>query len=1255
MNLSLKEKHLISWNANGLSPHLPELLYFLDKVKIKPHFICIQETWIYEDKLPPIANYNFVHTYRNNKKGGGSAIYIHENIEYCNIDLSHFNDTNIEVSGINFKTVDNDCITLLSVYIAPMLKIDLDQLNKLISNKKIIILGDFNAKNKLWGSKLNDSRGKIIEQFLEINSLICLNRDGTRINYNGTLSHLDLALCSTKLGLDLNCEVLEDSWGSDHYPLSLSCGINYPKITLSNVSKLNYNKADWNVFKHILNINPSFHRPITNVNEAYESLVISYTEAAKASIPTKKGPFKHKYTPFWNQECSTWKENRKLAEKALRRAKTPENQINFKKCRAKFRYVVNEAKTIYWERYCSRLKYNSKIGDVWNTVKKLKGADISTKIHLINNKGFPYDNKDTADVFAEIFKEISSDKNLSSTLLDNRKATVDNYFKTLNVPRTDSKSHIVEDSNKINDIFKLCELELALKNVNTKSAPGVDEIPYIYLINSPNLVKKYFLDLLNKSWLTSEIPVKWKHSIIKPILKPSKNKNDPNSYRPISLTNTTSKIMEKMIVNRLNWYLEKNNLFNSNQAGFRKFCSTSDPIIRLKQEADHALMSGNITVAIMLDFSRAFDLLWVDGLLLKMMNLNITGCMLKWIRCFLTDRKYQVKIGNDYSFTYSTENGTPQGSAISPVLFLLMINDFPKLSCNTSEAFFADDSTIWRSGNNLLQIVYHLQKDLEDIEVWCKKWGFMINTDKTVGIVFTNKKIDNDAVKLQINGKQINFKNDCKLLGVIFDKHLTWSPHIDYIIDKVKPRLNLMRCISGTKWGASKSILLTLYKALIRSIIDYCCFVYNDSAKSITQKIDSLQYKSLLIATGGMRGTALKALLGECGEIPLALRRKQILLTYLIKINNNSNNSASLVLFDKKYYHLQYKGISIYKTILNGFLDEIKIVKKIFGLSLSMSPWSCFYDQVDLSLLSKFASNNYGNCLNIDMYFDELIENNKYIIFVDGSVRNDGKVGAAIYSPNIPLDLIFRLPDGLSIYYAEAFAILQALLYVFEHDLHNVFIYSDCSHVLNDLKVGNFEKSTHPSVILDICHALNSVSSKNIGLVWLPKHYNYIGSQIVDLNAKHAITLTNIHNIKYTFNEVKDLIEEWTLKKWHDDWGRNPSCSYQKYFLPHRGFQIAKNLPRNRETIINRLRMMQSHLKGGLLKINKHEDGMCRTCNTVQDNFHFLMSCKDTEELRRTIKRSVQNETTWSFQDLLSSRDSLSAITDFIINNKIDI
>src|SRR6267154_3879366 len=141
-----------------------------------------------------------------------------------------------------------------------------------------------------------------------------------------------------------------------------------------------------------------------------------------------------------------------------------------------------------------------------------------------------------------------------------------------------------------------------------------------------------------------------------------------------------------------------------------------------------------------------------------MLKIKISGNMLRWIKNFLSCRTSRVKIGQHYSTNFTSENGTPQGSSLSPILFLIMVNIFPTLSQYTSNALFADDCTIWRSGKNLRQIQFHLQQDLNIMSEWCKKWDFQINTDKTMGFIFSNKtNLIKEKIVLKIDDKQVNF------------------------------------------------------------------------------------------------------------------------------------------------------------------------------------------------------------------------------------------------------------------------------------------------------------------------------------------------------------------------------------------------------------------------------------------------------------------------------------------------------------------
>ena len=161
-------------------------------------------------------------------------------------------------------------------------------------------------------------------------------------------------------------------------------------------------------------------------------------------------------------------------------------------------------------------------------------------------------------------------------------------------------------------------------------------------------------------------------------------------------------------------------MYKTNQAGFRKNRSCQDQIVRLQSDIENGKNHSKYTIGVFLDFTKAYDMLWVEGLLHKVINLGIGGKMFEWIKQFLTNRAFQVKIGDALSKTHHTKNGTPQGSVISPLLFLLMNNDLPDTTEGTKKAIFVDDTAIWKTGRDLHDTIRSTQTNLESIREWCK-------------------------------------------------------------------------------------------------------------------------------------------------------------------------------------------------------------------------------------------------------------------------------------------------------------------------------------------------------------------------------------------------------------------------------------------------------------------------------------------------------------------------------------------------------
>ena len=371
------------------------------------------------------------------------------------------------------------------------------------------------------------------------------------------------------------------------------------------------------------------------------------------------------------------------------------------------------------------------MGDIWRATKKMRGVKQQSAIPSLKQSEDIYEtNSQKAQLFAETFAMASLDNNYSEEFKMNRR-----NFDPVEIQKDD----LSKEEQEINSAFELHELRSAVNKSKRKSSPGQDNVSYEIIKEIPRSGLLRFLEIINLIWSRGTLPHNWKHAIINPVLKPNKPNDNPSSYRPISLTSTCGKIMERMISDRLVWYLETKGLYNKNQSGFRKNRSCADQIMRLQDDINKSIHTKGHTIGIFIDLEKAYDMLWRDGLLHKLQKLGIHNEMYSWIKDFLSHRTIQAKVGNKLSEVVQLENGTPQGSALSPVLFLIMINDLPDPEDKVKLSIFADDCSIWRSGQNLKHDALVLQSYFDKYQDWCNEWGFRISKSKTTAVVFSKK------------------------------------------------------------------------------------------------------------------------------------------------------------------------------------------------------------------------------------------------------------------------------------------------------------------------------------------------------------------------------------------------------------------------------------------------------------------------------------------------------------------------------------
>lgn len=255
--------------------------------------------------------------------------------------------------------------------------------------------------------------------------------------------------------------------------------------------------------------------------------------------------------------------------------------------------------------------------------------------------------------------------------------------------------------------------------------------------------------LFNLSLNEGVIPKSWKVGTVTPLPKKG-DCTSPNNIRPITITHICGKLLERIVSDSLIDYFEDNEILCHNQMGFRKGRSTTGAIANLVSDLNLAYNNNEYSIAVYIDFSKAFDSIRPDILLKKLKNYGIGDKMLNWLNNYFTDRTQRVRIDNYYSTLANSTYGVPQGSILGPLMFVTYVNDLPNLNLNTKLIMYADDLVIYFSDKNWLKTKTTVENDLIQVYNWTLFNRLTINFSKSKFQVFGSlpnlKAISNENV-----------------------------------------------------------------------------------------------------------------------------------------------------------------------------------------------------------------------------------------------------------------------------------------------------------------------------------------------------------------------------------------------------------------------------------------------------------------------------------------------------------------------------
>ena len=290
----------------------------------------------------------------------------------------------------------------------------------------------------------------------------------------------------------------------------------------------------------------------------------------------------------------------------------------------------------------------------------------------------------------------------------------------------------------------------------------------------------YLARLLDIKMNNGTLPGDWKTATVIPIHKGG-DRSLVTNYRPVGLTSVVCKQMEHIIASYLRQVWDKNDWLYEGQHVFRSGYSCESQVITVCQDIADSLDNGDKIDSIIVDFSKAFDLVPHGQLLTKTANMGVDSRVVVWIREFVLGRKQRVTVGGQLSAEVRVTSGVPQGRVLGPLLFPEYVNDIRR-NMESTIRLFADDCVIYRKIINNAEMEKS-QKDLDRLGEWAVENAMKINPSKSKVIRFTRARVK-DPLNYSLMGTLIPEANSCKYLGIILRSDLNWADQVNYVVKK---------------------------------------------------------------------------------------------------------------------------------------------------------------------------------------------------------------------------------------------------------------------------------------------------------------------------------------------------------------------------------------------------------------------------------------------------------------------------------------
>ena len=868
------------WNCNSLRPWSSLLASAIQP--LQPAFIALTETKLGSSSPPALRNYRVYHKPRiDNSLYGGLVMYIHNScVARRRADL----ETDSEILFVEmyfpglFAQDQIPSVLIALVYRQAKKGMvawnsQLSQLQKIVSSSSspsssssfsvpshFLIIGDFNDSDASVSSSIASFCSE--NQFFQIKPaspsrpLSSTSPDFVLSNIPSLVSRIEVASFSVPLLSDHVCLSVpldsessvssDDSYSSydwahaDWTLFSQTLAQELATASSSSPSSTSFSSLPWlQHLSHLVVRANSSDRP---TNEELDFLVHRLETLLHRTASRSLGQIlRHPHSLPWGSDSKVMSLYHEAATAARCRLLYPSATTDawWTSSFKAFSDAVVSFRKLSWKSIVNRVYDSSTRQLQWQLVKPKSEAFNVHEVQSSASSPLLRSTSEVMDALCSHFAKISS-PNSSPTFDASFQEKIENDVKQVMSCPLPSSSSIVLTQD---------DVSIAASRLRLRSAPGPDGVFNRFLKYGGPCLHSALARLFNLLLLCAYVPSSWRIANVMPLYKKKGNRSDFSSYRPISLTSCICKLMERCLYPHLLSIVAPH--LHSAQSGFRKGQSTYIRMLDLIDDIQSTLDKHLRLPAIFLDIAKAFDRVWISGLLHKLHSMGVVGLLLQWIASFLSNRFIRVVANGLTSKMLPITAGVPQGSVLSPLLFLVYINDLPSfLPRSVKIGMFADDIVIWKIPQKSKKDVRGdvsnskiLQSALDKVGEWSHKWRVLFGFDKCNVLLFHvahRKNFPPPFPSLTLCGQSLQFVKEYTYLGLVLNETLNWTNHCEAVTHKLQVASHALCRFTTVDFAPPPPAIRTLILSFLVPIVSYALPFWSPHSLRQKTKINRL-------------------------------------------------------------------------------------------------------------------------------------------------------------------------------------------------------------------------------------------------------------------------------------------------------------------------------------------------------------------------------------------------------------------------------